>query len=89
MLGNPPRQIRAAKHLALRVAVFWSVAPLAAQNVGRIAGTVTEANTSDPLPGTNVVIVGSTMGAATDVRGDYYILNVPSGRYSLRASMIG
>ncbi|MGQ9730773.1 MAG: carboxypeptidase regulatory-like domain-containing protein [Candidatus Zipacnadales bacterium] len=87
--GNQPRQIMAARHLALGVAIFWSVAPLAAQNVGKIAGRVTEANTSHPLPGTNVVIVGSTMGAATDFRGDYFILNVPPGRYSLRASMIG
>lgn len=60
-----------------------------AQNVGRIAGTVTDATTGESLPGANVVVVGTTRGAATDADGSYYILNVPPGRYELRASMVG
>ncbi|MGH7492785.1 MAG: TonB-dependent receptor [bacterium] len=62
---------------------------LSAQNVGRIAGTVTDAETGNPLPGANVIIAGTRMGAATDAKGEYYILNIPPGRYELRASMIG
>ncbi|MDZ7262292.1 MAG: TonB-dependent receptor [candidate division KSB1 bacterium] len=69
--------------------IFLWLGMLLAQNVGKIAGTVTEAETGSPLPGANVVIVGTTMGAATDARGEYYILNVPPGKYKLRASMIG
>lgn len=67
------------------------VFPLSAlgQNVGRIAGVITDAATGEPLPGANVVIEGTTRGAAADVDGSYYILNVPPGRYELRASMIG
>jgi outer membrane receptor protein involved in Fe transport len=65
------------------------VVPATSQNVGRIAGTVTEAATGIPLPGANVVVVGSTMGAAADRDGNYYILNVPPGRYEVRASMVG
>ncbi|MBC7185545.1 MAG: TonB-dependent receptor [Calditrichaeota bacterium] len=79
----------AARHWLVGFALFWCVAPLSAQTVGKIAGKVTDAGTGEPLPGTNVVIVGTSMGAATDGKGDYYILNVPPGRYSLRASMIG
>jgi hypothetical protein len=60
-----------------------------AQNVGRISGTVTEAATGRALPGANVIIVGTTMGAAAGVDGDYYILNIPPGRYEVRASMLG
>jgi len=60
-----------------------------AQNVGKIAGSVRDAQTGEPLPGANVVIVGSTMGAAADEQGDYFILSVPPGRYEVRASMIG
>lgn len=60
-----------------------------AQNVGRIAGVVTDAATGDPLPGVNVTVVGTPLGAATDIEGQYYILNVPPGRYAVRASMIG
>jgi outer membrane receptor protein involved in Fe transport len=62
---------------------------LSAQTVGKIAGTVKEVKSGEPLPGTNVVLVGTNMGAATDVNGEYYILNVPPGKYDLRASLIG
>ncbi len=62
---------------------------LPAQNVGKLAGTVTAAETGDPLPGANVVIVGTGMGAAADEDGAYFILNIPPGRYEVRAIMIG
>lgn len=68
---------------------FLCVGTLSAQSVGKIAGMVTEAETGESLPGANVVLVGTTKGAAADANGDYFILNVPPGRYELRASMIG
>lgn len=69
--------------------IFLGTGTLAAQSVGKIAGAVTEAETGAPLPGANVVIVGTTMGAAADANGEYFILNVPPGKYELRASMMG
>ena len=72
--------------------VYFSLCPLStalAQNVGRIAGVITDSETGEPLPGANVVVTGTTRGAAADAEGSYYILNVPPGRYELRASMIG
>lgn len=60
-----------------------------AATVGKIVGQVVDAETGEPLPGVNVVIVGSTMGAATDANGYYVIINVPPGSYSVKASMIG
>lgn len=84
MLGS------ASSRLLAPVAVLLLLAPAgAAQNVGRIAGTVTDAATGEPLPGANVVIVGTLSGAATGLDGTYYILNVPPGRYEVRASMVG
>jgi len=56
---------------------------------GKIKGKVVDSQTREPLPGVNVVIVGTTMGAATDEKGEYFILYVPPGTYALRASMIG
>ena len=56
---------------------------------GKIAGQVIDSATGDPLPGVNVIIVGTTLGAATNVKGNYFILNVPAGVYNLTASMIG
>jgi len=56
---------------------------------GKIAGTITDADNREPLPGVNVVVEGTTLGAVTDVNGYYVILNVPPGMYTLRASYIG
>ncbi len=60
-----------------------------AGTTGKIAGRVVAAETGEPLPGANVIIEGTTMGAAADENGYYYIINVPPGTYTLRASMIG
>lgn len=60
-----------------------------AGTTGKIAGKVVLAKTNEPLAGVNVVIVGTMMGAATDVQGDYFITNVPAGTFTVRASMIG
>jgi len=56
---------------------------------GKIVGKVVDAQTKEPLPGANVIIKGTTMGAATDVNGHYVIMNVPPGSYSLSANFIG
>lgn len=63
--------------------------PLSAQTVGKISGIVKDSLTNEPLIGTNIEIVGTNMGAATDADGIYFILNIPPGKYDLRASMIG
>jgi outer membrane receptor protein involved in Fe transport len=59
------------------------------QGSGKIAGFVRDVDTKEPLPGVNVVIKGTTLGAATDYNGYYIILNVPPGVYELTASMVG
>jgi outer membrane receptor for ferrienterochelin and colicin len=60
-----------------------------AGQTGKISGRITDSATGDPLPGANVIIKGTVLGAAADIEGDYFILNVPPGIYSLRTSMIG
>lgn len=71
------------------LALFLWLSTLSAQTVGKLAGTVSQAETGEPLPGANVVIVGTGMGTAADENGEFYILNVPPGKYELRAIMIG
>ncbi len=50
---------------------------------GKIVGKVIDKKTGNPLPGVNIIIIGTEMGAATDMEGDYYIINVAPGIYSL------
>ena len=53
-----------------------------------VSGTVTDAATGSALAGANVVVDGTSNGAAADVNGNYTINNVPNGA-TLTASMIG
>ncbi len=59
-----------------------------AQTSGKLSGVVNSA-TGAPLAGANVVLEGTSMGAATDEDGQYFILDVPVGTYSVRADYIG
>jgi len=49
---------------------------LVAQTTGKITGTIKEAETNEALIGANVIVEGTYSGAATDVDGAYYILNL-------------
>lgn len=88
--GNSPRLLRGfpAGIVLLFLVLLMSPASALAQS-GRIAGTVADAVTGEPLPGVNVVIVGTTQGSGTDVDGYYSIINARPGVYDLRASFIG
>jgi outer membrane receptor protein involved in Fe transport len=73
---------------------------LYAGETGKIAGKVTDSRTNEPLIGANILIISkitedgeqpiaNIRGAATDLEGEYYILNIPPGVYNLKASFIG
>ncbi|NQV37387.1 MAG: carboxypeptidase-like regulatory domain-containing protein, partial [Candidatus Marinimicrobia bacterium] len=56
---------------------------------GKIAGQVIDAETGDAMIGCNILIEGTSLGAATDFDGNYYILNIPPGKVAVKAMMIG
>jgi len=60
-----------------------------AQTTGKISGKIVDGKSGEPLVAVNVVIVGTNLGAVTDMAGEYYILNIPTGTYRLRATLIG
>ena len=60
-----------------------------AANTGKISGKVTDNSTGESLIGANIVIEGTFMGAATGMDGSYFILNIPPGKYNVRAEVIG
>ncbi|MFB3080316.1 MAG: carboxypeptidase-like regulatory domain-containing protein [Nitrosomonadaceae bacterium] len=79
------------KILFLSAILFLLLGPglLLAQTSGKIRGKVFDRETGEGLPAANVIIKGTTRGAATDVNGEFLILQVPAGLYTLRASYIG
>lgn len=63
--------------------------PVPEQGKGIIVGSVVDFVTKQPLVGANVIILGSTIGAATDINGNFRIENLEPNTYQLRASVIG
>lgn len=56
---------------------------------GKITGKLIDGSTGEALPFVNVLIMGTTQGAATDIDGYYVIIGVGPGTYSVRSSAIG
>lgn len=75
--------------LLICASVVLGLLPAQAGTTGKIAGKVVDKATNDPLPGANVIVENTTMGAASDLDGNFTILNVSPGTYTVRARMIG
>jgi outer membrane receptor protein involved in Fe transport len=76
--------------LSVLLALFLlAVTEATAGSTGKISGVVRDARTKEPLPGVNVLVEGTTLGAATDIEGRYVILNVPPGKQRVIASLVG
>ncbi|MBU78252.1 MAG: hypothetical protein CMG28_02345 [Candidatus Marinimicrobia bacterium] len=68
-------------------AVIFSAGLIAQNLTGKLSGTVS--SDGQPLVGANVVLEGTSSGAASDVNGTYYIFDVQPGTYTLRVNYIG
>ena len=55
---------------------------------GTVAGKVTDTQ-EKPIIGVNVILLKTSLGAATDNDGNFKISNVPAGNYTLRFSSVG
>ena len=56
---------------------------------GKIRGKVYDSETNEPLIGCNIIINQLSIGTATDFNGDFIIMNVKPGTYTISISMIG
>lgn len=78
-----------SKFLQFILLLIVSTPILIFSQTGKIVGKVTDLETGDALIGANVLVNGTNLGAATDVNGDYVILNTPPGTYTIVARYIG
>ncbi len=74
---------------ALAISLLFVLSILQAQEYGRITGIVVEEGTNSSLWGANVVLVGTTRGAATDAQGHFLVTNVPPATYEIAVNYIG
>ncbi|MBK7629548.1 MAG: carboxypeptidase-like regulatory domain-containing protein [Ignavibacteriales bacterium] len=73
---------------------------LFAGDTGKLAGKITDKSNGEALIGANILFTAEwvdgkeqtlqqNLGAASDINGEYYILNIPSGTYNVKVSYIG
>jgi len=74
---------------AILILLLIPIQLLFAGTTGKIAGKVIDKNTGEPIPFVNVIIEGTNFGAASDIEGEYVILNLPPGKYNVKAQAIG
>ncbi|NOY76543.1 MAG: TonB-dependent receptor plug domain-containing protein, partial [Calditrichaeota bacterium] len=72
----------------LFLCVFFSGRAIGGQT-GKLVGKVFDVDSGDPLPYANVILEKTTIGAATDMNGEFFVINIPPGVYTVTASMLG
>jgi TonB-dependent receptor len=75
--------------LDLLALCLFAASSLFAQGSGALKGRVLDYESGDPLIGANVLIEKSSLGAATDSRGEYLINKIPAGAKTARISYLG
>jgi len=75
------------KFTLMFVATVFSTVLLGQNLSGKLSGNVS--SDGEALVGANVIMEGTSQGAATDAEGNYYIHDVSPGIYTLRVNYIG
>jgi len=89
-----------SRWLVLSLLVSCAAGQATAGVTGKIAGKIVDGRTHEPLPVANVMVVASwqrgqeirgqyKLGGASDLNGEYFILNVPPGEYTLEGRLVG
>ena len=76
------------KYMFLLIFVF-GLNIVHAQESGKLQGRITDKNSGDPLPGANVFLEGTSLGAATSVDGEYNIRQIQPGNYTMIIRYVG
>ncbi|HEU4725909.1 MAG TPA: TonB-dependent receptor [Candidatus Eisenbacteria bacterium] len=74
--------------MSMAVAVFISGVAWAG-TTGQISGMVRDGKSGDPLGLVTISIPELKRGAVSDAQGNFFIVNLPAGKYTVRASLLG
>ncbi len=79
------------RNLIIRLLLILTIliSSIYAGNTGKVSGYIIDFKTREPLLGANVIVKGTSLGAATDEEGRFYILQIPPGIYSIEINYIG
>ncbi|OYV85820.1 MAG: hypothetical protein B7Z63_04925, partial [Ignavibacteriae bacterium 37-53-5] len=70
------------------VVLFTAQLAMAAGS-GTLKGRVFDKETKEALPGATVLVKGTSIGASTDLNGDFVIHNAPAGEQTIVVSYVG
>jgi iron complex outermembrane recepter protein len=76
------------KHVLAVFLCFLAVGLAKAQN-GSISGTLTDADSKEPIIGASVLVEKTNLGSITDLEGKFTIKNVPAGSQTVLIKYIG
>jgi TonB-dependent receptor len=71
------------------IIIFSCLSPQLFSQNSKITGKVKDSQTNEPIIGANILLVGTSLGAATNINGEFAIYNIPFGDYKVRVSYIG
>ncbi len=69
--------------------MFFGISSVVLAHTGAISGKVISKTTNQPMKNTNISIIGTSLGTATNSEGEFNILEVPCGFYKITSSNIG
>ena len=75
--------------LSFKVTTFIFLFPAIACSQGLLHGVVTDSLTHEKLIGINVIVEGTSLGAATDIEGQYRIVGIPETPAKIKFSCVG
>lgn len=78
-----------SRRVLLALTLLFLVPALVFAQDGKLRGRVMDKDSGEPLIGASIVIDGTTLGASADINGDYVVLSVPPGAYTVKVSYIG
>ena len=68
---------------------FAMLLPILSMAQSTVKGFLYDKDNGEPVPFANVLLQGTTLGAATDINGFFLINKIPNGEYTLIARCIG
>lgn len=68
--------------------LFLTLSNVLFSQTGTLQGTITDADTKDEIIGASVFLLGTTIGASTDIYGTYKIDKIPAGEHEVQISFV-
>jgi len=72
---------------SISLSLIFSI--LSGGTTGKLAGIISDKESGEALIGCNIIVSNTELGTASNESGEYFILNIPPGKYSITFSMIG